>query len=185
MKGIKRYLIYAIQYWVENNSSDKFEKTLFKADEKDGAITIYFWNFETCAEPTENQINNILSNNTLDIAKYKQKDLIKRSYNIKFEKGNGLVTSVLDGSSNPIKVDCSRCDEQNVRGLLDSMTYDLETEASFRDYYNTLQTLTKSEIETIHKEILNYKHSLYSNKITKENSIDAATTIEDIEAITF
>ena len=178
-------LDYAVRYYVEANSADKYDRRLHKTTTDGETVTVPYWGFPTCTEPTGAALAAIVSGQALALARLRQKDRIKAAWQRAFELNAGLETTVLDGNSDPIVVDCSRHDEQNVRGLLDFLTYNSLTEYTFRDYANNLHTLSLANITTIHAEMLAAKQTLYATKLAREAAIDAAATVEAVEAITF
>lgn len=152
MKNKKQYHC-AVKYWVENNSSDTYSIELYKF----GQGTIFSWDFPTCAEPTITQLQNIISNNALDLAKIAKKDQINKKFKKIYEKSN---TSEYFFSSTDLLTIFEACDTREI------------------------DTLTQTQLIDIIKEIWEYRLSIYRAKKVKDEEVDAATTVEQVQAIT-
>lgn len=174
-------LEHAVQYWVENNSSDKYNHKNHKVTESG----VHKWNYATCAEPTIQQLQDILTNNAIDIARIVQKKKIKKSYENVIETNNGIETSVNGVDELPIIIDNARSDIDNMDKIIQLMENDSMANIQFRDYNNKLQTVTLSQLKTIYFDALRNKLAKHSLKQSKEAAIDAASTIEEINNITF
>lgn len=84
-------------------------------------------------------------------------------------------------------MDSRREDIDNLVRLRDRMleTGTTSTTVQIRDKDNQFHTVTVSELATIVGELVDFGLGLYNRKWQAEQSIDACTTVADVEAITW
>lgn len=119
-----------------------------------------------------------------DVTKWKEAKLLDLSkVSAKFEdnKNNDMYfTSVLGFRCNG-----DRRTATNIAGLIS--TYDLppnsSKEVQYRDYDNEIQSLNKEQLQTLYLEHLANGNNLYQQKWTKEESIKAATSLDELNAV--
>lgn len=82
-------------------------------------------------------------------------------------------------------MDCKRDDIDNLARLRDRMleTATTSTTVQIRDKANQFHTVTVGELATIVGEMVDFGLGLYERKWQLEQAIDAATSVEAVEAI--
>ena len=174
-------LEFAVKSWIENNSSDTYDRKLHKVNNNG----VFDWEYATCPKPTMEQLNGVLGTEALDIAKAAQKDKIERQFKSKLSINSGVETTVLDLDTLPIVFSNGRDDVVNLKSLLELMSYDGIANVQIVDFNGKKHTLSYNNLEKAYYEILRAKLQLNVLKDTKEALIDAATTVEEVEAINF
>jgi hypothetical protein len=127
----------------------------------------------------------VYNNQLLDmngIKAIKQKEI-----NIMFN--NASISGHFISQTIGIDIDCRRTGEkndvQNVEGLIDIMiAYNKPTEY-YKGISETKADVTVEQFQAIKLEMIAYGLALYQKKHEKENLINAATTFEEIKAITW
>jgi len=71
--------------------------------------------------------------------------------------------------------------QTNMQGLIDVL--DDSATTLYKDYDNTFQTVTKANLETLKSEALQNGQNLYQQKWKLQAAIDAATTVDELNAI--
>ncbi len=71
--------------------------------------------------------------------------------------------------------------QTNMQGLIDVL--DDTATTLYKDYDNTFQTVTKANLETLKSEALQNGQNLYQQKWKLQAAIDAATTVDELNAI--
>jgi len=75
----------------------------------------------------------------------------------------------------------SKFDKDNVKSLIDLGADPVQ----FKDADGVIHSLTQAELQTMHTEMIQDGLGLYQKKWTLEGQIEAATTIAELEAITW
>lgn len=73
--------------------------------------------------------------------------------------------------------------QNNVRGLLNILADEATT--AYADADNSYHMLTKAQLETLLNEIITNGNNLYAQKWAYRTKIEACTTVEEVQAITF
>lgn len=120
----------------------------------------------------------------LQQAKIEQKVLIKQGF-INSPTSGLTVTMASSGSPSNVKIDCYRDNQDDFRQAYEKALRDGATEVVIRDYNNEYQTIATVDCETIYIAIQEFGIEQYDKKWAKETSIDACTTIEEVQAITW
>lgn len=84
-------------------------------------------------------------------------------------------------SSVGFEIDANEVANRNIEGLVLVMS-DTDT-TMFCDYNNEFHEVTKAQLETMRKEIVVNSQRLYQVKWTYRTQIEAATTVEELDAI--
>lgn len=80
-------------------------------------------------------------------------------------------------------MDCSREDIDNLTRLRDRLVETSGAGTTIRDRRNQYHDVTVVELSGIIGELVDYGLGLYQRKWQMEAAIDAATTVEDVEAV--
>lgn len=96
---------------------------------------------------------------------------------------DGAPTSVMDGHGKPIVMDCDYSDKDNLDGLVMIMGLQGVDTASVRDRYNVSHTLTKAQVTQMVQDMVVYVATTFYRKWGMQEAVDAATSLEEIEAI--
>jgi len=75
----------------------------------------------------------------------------------------------------------SKFDKDNVKSLIDLGADPVQ----FKDADGVIHSLTQAELQTLHTEMIQDGLGLYQKKWTLEGQVEAATTIAELEAITW
>lgn len=84
-------------------------------------------------------------------------------------------------SSVGFEIDANDIANRNIEGL--TLVMDDDDTTMFCDYNNEFHEVTKAQLETMRKEIVANSQRLYQIKWQYRSLIEAATTVEEIEAI--
>ena len=84
-------------------------------------------------------------------------------------------------SSLGFEIDANPVSDRDITGVL--VVMDDETTTQFCDYYNTFHEVTKAEMQTIQREIVLNGQFLYEQKWRLRETINAAQTVDELEAI--
>lgn len=74
--------------------------------------------------------------------------------------------------------------QNNIRGLLTIISSD-ESTVAYMDAQNNAHMLSKIQLETLLNEIITNGNNLYAQKWAYRTKIEACTTVEEVQAITF
>lgn len=116
---------------------------------------------------------------TLDEVKVLKEKEIKAAFTAAFS--SGYTTQTLPQN---IKIDCNRKDLDNIRGLIEWCTLNPQkTQVEFRGFDNDQHTISAADLTTIKNELIAYGLWLYQHKWELEAEIEAALTIEEVQAV--
>ena len=119
-------------------------------------------------------LSGYASKKSLELAKTEKLAEIKQAFN--HEQENGHTTSSLG-----FEVDATRRSKDDIESLL----YVGEFPVHFRDYDNDFHELSKEQAEVLKKEIIAYGLSVYQKKWTLQQTVENATTVEEVEAVSW
>ncbi|MFV0626174.1 MAG: DUF4376 domain-containing protein [Alphaproteobacteria bacterium] len=111
---------------------------------------------------------------SIEQAKSDKLSEIKTVFN--HEQENGHCASSLG-----FEIDATRLSKDDIESLLYVDLFPIK----FRDHDNDFHDLTKEQAETLKKEIIAYGLAVYQKKWELEEAIKNATTIEDVEAVSW
>ena len=178
-------LEYALRYWVENNSTDEYERRLHKLIPDEGYIFVQKWLYPTCVQPTREQLNNIIANNALDLAKMKRIDYMEKRCETELDRESILETTVSDGQGGFVKIRTGRRHEQELNAKFDLNESKGIANSSVLDAKNNVIFLSNADIKKLRMDLIESKDAIYTNKIVKITAINEAATVEAVEAIEF
>ncbi|MGH1600834.1 hypothetical protein, partial [Campylobacter majalis] len=116
---------------------------------------------------------------TLDELKQAKLDEILTVFNRNLENlEGGLLIEPLN-----IRVDCGRIHSENISSMITLLQNTNQNEITFRLYDNTSKQTTLNELKTIQTAIIAQGFKTYEKKWALEQSINEATSKEQIEAI--
>ena len=108
-----------------------------------------------------------------------------RAKNSKLEELNAKFDQVCGNahcmSSVGFEIDANETANRNIEGLALVLEHDEST--LFRAYDNSFHEVTKEQLETMRKEIVVNSQRLYQIKWQIEAAIDAAQTVDELDAI--
>ena len=122
---------------------------------------------------TEEEVREFL-NPTKSIEQVKSEKLSEIKLAFSNEQESGHTTSSLG-----FEVDATRRSKDDIESLL----YVGEFPVLFRDYDNDFHELSKEQAEILKREIIAYGLYVYQKKWTLQQTVENATTVEDVEAV--
>jgi hypothetical protein len=128
--------------------------------------------------------NVLFIDKTLEQYQEEQIALIKQSFETALAAG--YTTSIISSTTNqPIIVNSTPADTMNFQGAYQLATAANLTNITISDFYNQLQTITVTQLQTIIVELLANVSKLYAKKWQLRNEILAQTTPEGVLSITW
>jgi hypothetical protein len=128
--------------------------------------------------------NVLFIDKTLEQYQEEQIALIKQSFQTALAAG--YTTSIISSTTNqPITVNSTPTDIMNFQGAYQLATAANLTNITISDFYNQLQTITVTQLQTIIVELLANVSKLYAKKWQLRNEILAQTTPEGVLSITW
>lgn len=141
------------------------------------SIKLTYWDSAFGAAPSMEWLEAQM----IRLYRVQKKAEIKDELYIELETGKHGYTTL--GLANNFKLDSGRNDLQNLQNLRDRLNRLNETGAAVRTYDNTFQPITIAELDVVIGELVDYVFTLYQRKWEVEAAIDAATSVEALEAI--
>ena len=111
---------------------------------------------------------------SLELVKAEKLAEIKQAFNKGQENGHCA-------SSLGFEVDATRRSKDDIESLLYVDMFPVR----FRDYNNEFHDLSKEQVEVLKKEIIAYGLSVYQKKWTLQQTVENATTVEEVEAVSW
>lgn len=149
----------------------------FKLSDDGTGIRLTYWDSAFGPAPTIAELDAQM----IVLYRALKKNQIKEDLYLELETGKHGYTTI--GLVNNFKVDSGRNDLQNLQNLKDRLVRLNATETVLRTYDNTFVLISTAELNTVIAELVDYVFMLYQRKWEVEAAIDAATSIEAIEAI--
>lgn len=171
-------LVKTIKYYCMQHSVDvDFTKDIILFDDGTGrGQQIVQWNIsDKLPQPSMEELEALEPEAMLYYARQNKTAELERKFNYMLE--NGHCTSSLG-----FEIDANSTSCRNVSGVLVVMGPDEVVQ--FCDYNNVFHTCTRSNLETIQLEIIEYGNKKYQEKWSLRAQILVATTAEEVEAIT-
>lgn len=164
-------------YGDQHNVNIDFTKDVIVFDMLDGmGPFISEWNIsDQLAQPSVEELEALEPEALLYYARQDKLDELHTKFADVLE--NGHCTSSLG-----FEIDANSTSCRNVSGVLVVMGPDEVVQ--FCDYNNVFHTCTRSNLETIQLEIIEYGNKKYQEKWSLRAQILVATTAEEVEAIT-
>ena len=88
-------------------------------------------------------------------------------------------------SSLGFEVDATERANRDIEGLIKMLTATQKPEAYFCDYHNTMQLVTIEGLKTVQLEIIGFGQQLYAKKWLLRETVQAATTAEEVQAVSW
>jgi hypothetical protein len=143
-----------------------------------------YWVFDFSSEPFRVRLKSDLDR--LPDAKETKRNEIKQLWIASTTKDSPLcyvTTTVIDSDHNPIVMDSSEKDQNNIRTLLEDMEDNNTTETIIKDYHNNYHRVTVEQVREIKRCINRRGCELFDSKERLYSQIAAATTTAEIERI--
>ena len=173
---------------VGNNTVDKTKEELFN----DGLLELEN-TYKAVGDEILLKTDEELIAQGIKTAEQLRSERFKMAYDNKTEEmslsfGRNLSNGIFQSTALGIKVDCRRNsinnDLQNVQGLISTMTRNNISQINYVGYEQTA-VATIAKLTTLTYEMEDFALSLYQKKWEKESALTAATTIEQVNAITW
>lgn len=113
----------------------------------------------------------------LETAKTVQKNRIGHMFRFAPDAGCEVTTGYV--------MDATRESVDNLTKLRDRLVETTTATTTIRDFHNQFHTVTVADLTEITGELVDFGLGLYSRKWAREQAIEAATTVEAVESITW